>query len=84
MRQVANGAEVLQLEGATVGEVLARLIEAAPDMNNRLFKQGTGGPTLNRFVNIYLNEDDIRFLKNLDTPAKPGDVVSIIPAIAGG
>jgi len=47
----------------------------------RLFK---GPGQLNRFVNVYLNDEDIRFLKNLDTPVKEGDEISIVPAIAGG
>lgn len=86
MRQFSNGAETLDLEGATVGDVLKGLTEKAPGIEARLFKPtGPGGaPNLNRFVNIYVNDEDIRFLGNLATPLKQGDVISIVPAIAGG
>ena len=56
------------------------VMSSASGIETRLFK----GTQLNRFVNVYLNDEDIRFLKNLDTPVKEGDEISIIPAIAGG
>ena len=81
LRSYTNGAESVETEGTTVGGVLNDLKTKAAGIEARLFK----GPTqLNRFVNVYLNEEDIRFLKNLDTPVKDGDELSIIPAIAGG
>ena len=67
--------------GASVREVLANLKSKASGIESRLFK---GPDQLNRFVNIYVNDEDIRFLSNLDTPVKEGDEISIIPAIAGG
>lgn len=81
LRQYTNGADVVETAGATIAEVLADLSSKAPGINTRLFK---GPATLNRFVNIYVNDEDIRFLKNLETPIKPGDEVAIVPAIAGG
>ena len=84
MRQYTSGAETLSLEGDTVGVVLNNLVTNASGIEGRLFKAGAAAPTLNRFVNIYVNDEDIRFLQNLETPLKPGDVISIVPAIAGG
>jgi molybdopterin synthase sulfur carrier subunit len=81
LRNYTNGADTVQAQGATVTEVLNNLKEQAAGIETRLFK--TPGQ-LNRFVNIYLNDEDIRFLKNLDTPVKDGDEISIVPAIAGG
>lgn len=78
--QVGNQAAV-QAEGSTVGEVLSGLKAKYPEFGQRLYKTDT---ELNRFINVYVNDEDIRFLDNLDTPVKPGDDVSIVPAIAGG
>jgi sulfur-carrier protein len=84
MRTYTNGAEVLDLEGDTVGSVLKSLVTQAAGIEQRLFKAGPTGPTINRFVNIYVNDEDIRFMKNLDTPVTDRDTISIVPAIAGG
>jgi sulfur-carrier protein len=84
MRQFTNGAETLDLNGETVGDVLKALVENASGIEGRLFKGTAATSTLNRFVNIYVNDEDIRFLNNLETLLKPGDVISIVPAIAGG
>jgi molybdopterin synthase sulfur carrier subunit len=81
LRNFTNGADVVETAGATIGEVLNGLKEKAAGIETRLFK---GPQQLNRFVNVYLNDEDIRFLKNLDTPVKEGDEISIVPAIAGG
>ena len=81
LRNYTNGADIVEAEGANVGEALNSLKAKASGIETRLFK----GPTqLNRFVNVFLNDEDIRFLKNLDTPIKDGDEISIVPAIAGG
>ena len=74
LRNYTNGA-------ASVGEVLNGLKATAAGIETRLFK---GPNQLNRFVNVYVNDEDIRFLKNLETPVKEGDEISIVPAIAGG
>jgi len=81
LRSYTHGVDVVEVSGASVGEVLAALKEKASGIETRLFK---GPNTLNRFVNVYVNDEDIRFLKNLDTPVKAGDEISIVPAIAGG
>ena len=81
LRNYTNGADVVEAGGASVGEVLNNLKSSAAGIETRLFK---GPNQLNRFVNVYLNDEDIRFLKNLETPVKEGDEISIVPAIAGG
>jgi len=81
LRSYTQGADVVETEGASVGEVLNSLKSKAAGIETRLFK---GPQQLNRFVNIYVNDEDIRFLKNLDTPVKNGDEISIVPAVAGG
>ena len=81
LRSYTNGADILETTGASVGEVLTSLKEKASGIETRLFK---APGQLNRFVNVYLNDEDIRFLKNLETPVKEGDEISIVPAIAGG
>lgn len=81
LRSYTNGADIVEAAGGTVGEVLDDLKGKAAGIEQRLFK---GPAQLNRFVNVYLNDEDIRFLGNLDTPVKEGDELSIVPAIAGG
>jgi sulfur-carrier protein len=81
LRSYTNGADVVEASGGTVGEVLNALKDQASGIESRLFK--TPGE-LNRFVNVYLNDEDIRFAQKLDTPVKEGDEISIVPAIAGG
>ncbi len=81
LRSYTNGADSVEADGATVGDVLGNLQTKAAVIETRLFKSAG---QLNRFVNIYLNDEDIRFMQNLQTPVKTGDEISIIPAIAGG
>src|ERR1700709_2758014 len=81
LRSYTNGVDVIEADGATVGDVLNSLKAKAPGIEARRFK--TPGQ-LNRFVNVYLNDEDIRFLTNLETPVKDGAEISIVPAIAGG
>ena len=81
LRNYTNGKDTVETQGGNVGEVLNNVKTSAPGIETRLFK---GPNQLNRFVNVYLNDEDIRFLKNLDTPTKAGDEISIVPAIAGG
>lgn len=81
LRSYTKGVDAIDTEGASVGEVLNSLQSQAAGIETRLFK---APGQLNRFVNVYLNDEDIRFLKNLDTPVKAGDEISIVPAIAGG
>jgi len=81
LRQLTQGVDVAELSGGNVGEILSALSSRFEGIDKRLFKQPG---ELNRFVNIYVNDEDIRFLDNLSTPIKDGDDVSIVPAIAGG
>ena len=81
LRSYTNGKDIVETSGGSIAEVLTSLKEKASGIETRLFK---GPNQLNRFVNVYLNDEDIRFLKNLDTPVKEGDEISIVPAIAGG
>ena len=78
--QVENNSTV-DAAGGTVKEVLTSLTGQYPELGKRLFKAEN---EINRFVNVYVNDEDIRFMENLDTPVKAGDEVSIVPAIAGG
>ncbi len=81
LRKFTNSQEAVEVEGATVGEALNNLAEAHPDLRQRLF---TDDGSVRRFVNIFANEEDIRFLEQLETEVADGDEVSIVPAIAGG
>jgi molybdopterin synthase sulfur carrier subunit len=80
LRQHTAGRDVVEAHGGTVKEVLDDLGRQFPGITQRLFD----GAQVRRFVNVYLNEEDIRYLSNLDTPVNEGDQVSIIPAVAGG
>jgi adenylyltransferase/sulfurtransferase len=81
LRQFTGGQGEIEVEGATVGEALARVGQANADLQTQLFDQ-TG--KLRSFVNVYVNDEDIRAAQRLDTPIKDGDTISIVPAIAGG
>jgi molybdopterin synthase sulfur carrier subunit len=81
LKKLAGERDVVKARGKTVGEVLHWLTESYPGLNERLRdEQGE----VRRFINIYVNDEDIRFHQNLETPVKEGDQISIIPAIAGG
>jgi MoaD family protein len=80
MRQHTEGQTVVEAAGATVQDVLANLGARFPGLTARIFDNGQ----VRRFVNIYLNDEDIRYLDNLATPVKDGDELAIIPAVAGG
>jgi molybdopterin synthase sulfur carrier subunit len=80
MRQHTNGQAVVEGTGGTVKALLDDLGRQFPGIAQRLFENGQ----VRRFVNVYLNDEDIRYLDNLSTPVKDGDELSIIPAVAGG
>ncbi len=79
--QTLVGAKAVQGEGNTVGALLADLNAKYPGFKERI--SGDDGE-LHRFVNVYVNDEDIRYLDALDTPLSDSDVVSILPALAGG
>ena len=81
LRKLTNNEELVEVNAATIGEAIAELPRRFPGIQERLLDD-TGA--VRRFVNVYVNEEDIRFLQNQQTPVKDGDEISIIPAIAGG
>ena len=81
LRKLTNEQESVEVESATIGAAVEELEGKFPGIKERLVDDEG---EIRRFVNVYVNEEDIRFLKNQDTPLKDGDDVSIIPAIAGG
>ena len=81
LRTLTGGAGEVTVEGSTVGEVLKGLDATYPGFGERLFDDGGA---LRRFVNVFVADEDIRFLEGLETPIDEKTVVSIIPAVAGG
>ncbi|MEY2966514.1 MAG: hypothetical protein RLY50_564 [Actinomycetota bacterium] len=81
MRPISGGASSVEVEGGTLREVLAALESAHPGFADRLFD---AAGELHKFVNVFVSDDDVRYLQGLDTPVKAGDTVSLIPAVAGG
>ena len=81
LRPSVGGEREVSADGATVGEVLANLAEAHPQTRSQLF--GADGD-LNRYVNVYLNDEDVRVLDGLETVVGGGDSLVILPAMAGG
>jgi len=81
LRKLTNNDEVVEVQPGTIGSAIQELQTRYPGIQERLVDEAGA---VRRFVNVYVNEEDIRFLKNQDTPLKDGDEVSIIPAIAGG
>jgi molybdopterin synthase sulfur carrier subunit len=81
LRAHVEGQARVELAGSTVREILGGLMDRHPGLRGRLLDERND---LNRFINVYLNDEDIRFLENLDTPVKDGDAVMLVPAIAGG
>jgi molybdopterin converting factor small subunit len=81
MRTHAGGQSEVSAQGSTIGEVIDDLVLQFPGTATHL-KAPDGG--VHKFVNVYLNDEDVRYLGKLDTPVKDGDQVSILPAVAGG
>ncbi len=81
LRPSVGGEREVTAEGGNVGEVLRSLTSEHPDTAEQLF--GEGGE-LNRYVNVYLNDEDVRVLDGLDTPVGESDTLVILPAMAGG
>jgi molybdopterin converting factor small subunit len=80
LRPHTGGHDVVEAAGSTVGEILGALGEKYPAFRERIFE----GAELRRFVNVYVNNEDIRYLDDLGTAVGEKDEVSIIPAVAGG
>jgi molybdopterin converting factor small subunit len=80
MRQHTDGLTVIEVAGGTVQAALEAIATEYPALAQRVLENGQ----VRRFVNIYLNDEDIRYLDNLKTPTKDGDELNIVPAVAGG
>jgi MoaD family protein len=81
LRPHANGESTVEIPGSTVGEVVDGLVQKFPAMRaNLLADDGS----LHRFVNVYVNDEDVRYLERLDTEVAETDEVTILPAVAGG
>ena len=81
LRRLTGGSPEVQVEGSTVSEALRNLDASYPGFNDRLYD---GDGKLRQFINVYLNDSDIRFGQGLETPVKENDDLSIVPAVAGG
>jgi sulfur-carrier protein len=81
LRKLTNNEEIIEVTAPTIGAAIIELQSRYPGIRERLLDDSGA---VRRFVNVYLNEEDIRFLQNQETPIKDGDEISIIPAIAGG
>lgn len=81
LRKLTNNEETVEVNAKSVGEAITELQARFPGIQERLVDEKGD---VRRFVNVYVNQEDIRFLKNRETPLKDGDEISIIPAIAGG
>jgi MoaD family protein len=81
LRGYAGGQKTIQVEGGTVGEALGQLTAQYPHLRQHLFSEDG---RLRSFVNVYLNDEDVRYLQHSDTPLKETDRLSIVPSVAGG
>jgi molybdopterin converting factor small subunit len=80
LRTYTDGAKRVEASGATLSELITDLDARHPGLGDRLLDQGE----LRRFVNVYKNDEDVRFIAGLDTPLADGDAVTVLPAVAGG
>jgi MoaD family protein len=71
----------LQIDGATIGELLGKISAEYPAIHGQLFNEDG---SLHRFLNIYVNDDDVRYIGGLDAAVKDGDEITLLPAVAGG
>jgi len=81
LRPLADGASSVKSDGATIGEVFSDISARYPGLGDQLVD---AAGAQHKFVNVYVNDDDIRYLQQLETKLAEGDVVSILPAVAGG
>lgn len=80
LRTYTNNARTVQGEGETLGELITNLESQFAGLGDRLLEEGQ----LRRFVNVYINDEDVRFMGSLEAPVSDGDTVTILPAVAGG
>ena len=81
LRTFTNGVEEVKVEGKNIGEIISNLEANYKGIKERICDDSG---QIRRFINFYLNDEDIRFLNNMETPVKDGDYISVVPAIAGG
>jgi molybdopterin synthase sulfur carrier subunit len=81
LRQHAGGQKSVHANGSTLGEALNDLVRQFPGLNGQVV---TTEGALHKFVNVYVNDDDVRYLDKLETKVKDDDVITILPAVAGG
>ncbi len=81
LRSQAGGQSIVTVKASTIGDVLRELVSEFPGMSGQLLNDDG---SLHRFVNVYVNDDDVRYLESLETPVREGDEVSLLPAVAGG
>jgi molybdopterin synthase sulfur carrier subunit len=81
MRKLVDGKDEIYVEAKTLKELIEKLAEINPEIKTRILDENG---EVRRFINIYINNEDIRFLKGINSELKDGDEISIIPAIAGG
>ena len=81
LRPSTGGEKEVEAAGDNVGDVLRSLADLHPDTQSQLFAEGG---ELNRYVNVYLNDEDVRVLEGLETPVGESDVLNVLPAMAGG
>lgn len=81
LRAALGGDATIAVEGSTVGQVIEELTTAHPAVKGQLLNDDG---TLHRFLNVYVNDDDVRYLGGVDTPVANGDEITLLPAVAGG
>ncbi len=81
LRNAVGANSTLQVDGATIGEILGKISAEYPAIHDQLFN---ADGTLHRFLNIYVNDDDVRYIGGLDAAVNSGDEVTLLPAVAGG
>ena len=81
LRQYADKQTAIAIQGSTIGEALGNLTSRYGDLRKHLY---TDDGKLRAFVNVYLNDEDVRYLQKEQTPVKQGDTIAIVPSIAGG
>ncbi|MCR4292172.1 MAG: MoaD/ThiS family protein [Candidatus Kuenenia sp.] len=81
LRTFTDGVDEVKVEGKNIGEIISNLEANYKGIKERICDDSG---QIRRFINFYLNDEDIRFLNNMETPVKDGDYISVVPAIAGG
>lgn len=84
LRTYTNGEKAVSAEGANLSALIENLDANHPGIGERLLEEKDGGSDLRRFVNVYVNDEDVRFIGGLDATLSDGDQVVVLPAVAGG